>query len=466
MRIRWRIFSFLFGFGFVAYVQQKSITVAAERMMPELGLSQLQIGWLLQAFVLGYAIFQMPGGVFGQRLGARRTFVIIGLTAFLATVATPLAPAVFSGQALFLALLGVQVMLGCAQGAIFPVSAGVFEAWFPPDRWSLVQGLQTMGLGLGAALAPPLIATLMANQGWQLALLWASLPALVLIALWAWYGRNTPHEHPSVSPKELAEIGTLDPATGGGLQPGDDNRVHSSISFKQLLRLLGNRNVLLLAISYLCMNYTFYLLSTWVFLYLVQERKFSLLESGWLATAPPLVAALGAGVGGAVTSILCRKFGDRWGFRLVPLVAMPAAAVLLLLAVNATNPYLAVVALATCFGCVELTEGAFWGGGMAVGRGDTMAVCGFMNTGGNLGGIIGIPIVAHFSGQHLWSVAFWVGAGFALLSALAWLGIDVAAPIAAGSPPVDAGSLRDDAGPPRDYAQSPDAVGMPGHVGQ
>src|SRR5882757_2903123 len=241
-RIRWRIFSFLFGFGFIAYVQQKSITVAAERMMPELGLSQLQIGWLEQAFVLGYAIFQMPGGVFGQRLGARRTFVIIGLTAFLATVATPLAPDLFSGRALFIALLAVQVLLGCSQGAVFPVSAGVFEAWFPPDRWSFVQGLQTMGLSLGAALTPPLIASLMATVGWQPALLWSSLPALVLIALWAWYGRDTPREHPGVSERELAEIGTHPAAPGAG----GDAAVHSSINLKQLLRLLGNRNVMLL----------------------------------------------------------------------------------------------------------------------------------------------------------------------------------------------------------------------------
>src|SRR5271170_2058731 len=92
IRIRWRIFSFLFGFGFLAYLQQKSITVAAARIMPELGLSQLQIGWLEWTFVLGYAIFQTPGGVFGQRHGARRTFVLIGSTAFLATVATPVAP--------------------------------------------------------------------------------------------------------------------------------------------------------------------------------------------------------------------------------------------------------------------------------------------------------------------------------------------------------------------------------------
>jgi ACS family glucarate transporter-like MFS transporter len=431
MRIRWRIFSFLFGFGFMAYLQQKSITVAAERMMPELGLTQLQIGWLEQAFVLGYAIFQMPGGIFGQRLGARRTFVIIGLTAFLATIATPLAPALWSGTALFAALLCAQVLLGCSQGAIFPVSAGVFEAWFPPLRWSFVQGLQTMGLALGAALAPPLIASLMATLGWRPALLLSSLPALALIALWAWYGRNTPGEHPAMTARELAEIGTHHGAQDGG-------GAAAALSLKRLLRLVGNRSVLLLAISYMCMNYTFYLLSNWVFLYLVQERRFSLLESGWLAAAPPLAAALGAGIGGLATGSLCRRFGDRWGFRLLPMMALPAAAVLLLLAVDATNPYLAVVALATCFGCVELTEGAFWGAGMTVGRGDTMAVCGFMNTGGNLGGIISIPIVAYFSGQHLWFTAFLIGAGFALVAAVAWLGIDVVAPIAADSKPVDA----------------------------
>lgn len=442
VRVRWRIFLFLFGFGFLAYVQQKTITVAAERMMPELGLSQLQIGWLEQAFVLGYAIFQMPGGFLGQRLGARRTFVIIGLTAFLATVATPLAPDYFTGRGLFAGLLAAQVLLGCSQGAIFPVSAGVFEAWFPANRWSFVQGLQTMGLQLGAALTPPLIASLMAALGWQRALLWASAPALALIGAWAWYGRNTPREHASVSARELQEIeGAPDPAAAAaihaaaGAAPGSQVAdPHSSISLRQLWRLLANRNVLLLFVSYLCMNYTFYLLSNWVFLYLIQERKFPLLESGWLATAPPLAAALGAGLGGIATSLCCRRFGDRWGYRLLPVVALPASAVLLLCAVNAANPYLAVVALAACFGCVELTEGAFWGAGMTVGRGDTMAVCGFMNTGGNLGGIIGIPIVAYLSGHHDWNAAFFAGIGFALVSGLSWLLIQADRPV--GKEPV------------------------------
>ena len=69
IRIRWRIFGFLFAFGLLAYFQSKSITIAAERIMPELHLTQLQIGWLQQAFVLGYAAFQIPGGLLGQRWG-------------------------------------------------------------------------------------------------------------------------------------------------------------------------------------------------------------------------------------------------------------------------------------------------------------------------------------------------------------------------------------------------------------
>jgi len=413
VRIRWRIFSFLFGFGFVAYVQQKSITVAADRIMPDLHLSQLQIGLLEQAFVVGYALFQLPGGIFGQRVGARRAFTIIGLLAFAAMAATAMAPEVFSGEGIFLALVGAQLLLGVAQGAIFPVSAGVFGAWFPPHRWAFVQGLQTMGLQLGAAVTPPAVAALMLGLGWQQALFWISAPVLILIGCWAWYARNTPAEHPAMSTPELVEIG--------------DHRasvVDSTISFARLLRVLQWRSVYVIALSYLCMNYVFYLLSNWVFLYLVQERHFSVLESGWLATGPPLAAALGAGLGGVITNAALPRFGTRWGYRIVPLVALPLAGLLLLAAVRAGNAYLAVAMLAACYLVVELTEASYWGTAMTIGGSDTMAVSGFMNTGGNLGGIVGIPIVAYLSGHHEWNAAFFVGIGFAVVSGLSWLLID------------------------------------------
>ena len=412
-RVRWRIFAFLFAFGFIAYLQQKGLTVAAQRMMPELSLSQMQIGWLEWAFVLGYATFQFPGGVIGQRLGARRMFTIISLVAFAATVLTPLAPVALAGTLLYVALFGLQLVMGLAQGPIFPVGSGVMETWFRPEKWALIQGIQSAGLQFAAAATPPLVAYVMSAWGWQQALFWPALPAVLIIALWAWYARNSPAEHPSVTPEELAELGK-DTAP----QPP------TALDWRRLRHVLGDRSILLLTLSYVCMNYVFYLIANWCFLYLVQERHVNVLDSGWLATFPPLAAGLGAGIGGKLVDITCARFGTRWGFRVVPMIALPASGALLLITVNLSNAYAAVVALALAYFVVELCEGPFWGGVMFVARSDTMAAGGVMNTGGNGGGLIGIPIVAYLSGNGHWTLAFVIGAVSALLGAVAWLGID------------------------------------------
>jgi len=413
VRVRWKIFLYLFGFGFVAYLQQRGLTVASYDMMPHLHLSQMQIGWLLQSMLLGYTALQFPGGIIGQRVGARWMFVIISLIAFAATLGTPLAPLLLSGTALFAALLAAQLLLGASQGPIFPVSAGVFEAWFPSRQWPLVQGLQSMGLQLGAALTPPLIASLMVSFGWQRALAWSTLPVLALIAGWAWYGRNTPEEHPRVS---AAELGELDAQAAP--------RVDQAISWRGMWELMRNRDVLALTASYICMNYVFYLLANWSFLYLVQERHFTRLEGGWLASTPPLAAAIGAGVGGQLASVLGERYGVRTGLRIIPLLSLPAAGVLQLAAVDASNAYLAVVALALCFAAVEMNEGPYWAAIMHVGRADSMAASGLLNTGGNLGGLICTPIVAYLSGHHAWTLAFLIGTAFAAVSAGLWLVVD------------------------------------------
>jgi sugar phosphate permease len=310
--------------------------------------------------------------------------------------------------------------MGLAQGPVFPVSSGVIEAWFRPERWALVQGLDSMGIQIAAALTAPLIAYLMHVFGWQNALFWPALPTLGLIALWAWYGRNTPAEHPRTSAAELAELGTDRGA-----------EVQTAISGRRLRHLVSNRSILLLSLSYICMNYVFYLIANWCFLYLVQERHFNILEGGWLAAAPPLAAAAGAGIGGELASRACARFGFRWGFRIVPLVALPTAGALLLMTVHLGNPYGAVVALALCYGIVELTEGSYWAATMFVARADTMSATGVLNTGGNVGGLIGIPIVAYLSGHGAWTAAFVIGTLFALAAAACWMGIDALRPFVA-----------------------------------
>src|SRR5580704_13770058 len=118
--IRWRILAMLVAFCFVGYVQRTSVAIAAERMMATLGLSQVQVGWLLTAFLVGYTLFQVPGAIVGGWLGARRTVTGIGLLTVLATCATSLAPTVSVAAALFPILLLARFTLGVAQAALFP----------------------------------------------------------------------------------------------------------------------------------------------------------------------------------------------------------------------------------------------------------------------------------------------------------------------------------------------------------
>jgi len=143
---------------------------------------------------------------------------------------------------------------------------------------------------------------------------------------------------------------------------------------------------------------------------------------------PPLAAAAGAGIGGKLVGVSCARFGNRWGFRIVPMTALPAAGALLLLTVHLGNAYAAVAARALADAVVELTEGPVWGATMFVARADTMSATGILNTGGNVGGLIGIPIVAYLSGRGEWTAAFAIGAVFSLVGAAAWLYVDAEQP--------------------------------------
>ena len=412
MRVRWQIFGFLSAFAMLSYVQRTSLGVAAENIMPELQLSQMQIGWLNAAFATCYAFAQLPGGVLGQRYGARLTFTIVGLVGLVATLATPLAPVVLSGTALFLALLAAQGLLGASQGPVFPMVAAVFETWFPQRQWAITQGLNTLCMNIGGAMTPLLIVVLTGHFGWQGALLWIALPAAILTATWAWYGRNTPRAHPRVTAAELAELDT------------DETAEPTRMTRARILKIIGDRDVRLLTFSYFCMNYVFYLLGSWSFLYLVQQRSFTGLESGFAGTLPWIGAGIGAGVGGYLSDGMSARIGFRWGYRLVPLCALPAAGLLLLATISAASAYVAVLALMATFFAIELNEGAYWAAAMRVGRADAAAAAGVMNTGGNLAGMVSAPIVGALSGSGHWNATFVIGTGFALVAAACWLAID------------------------------------------
>ncbi len=169
-------------------------------------------------------------------------------------------------------------------------------------------------------------------------------------------------------------------------------------------RILGQRDVLLLTFSYFCLNYVFYLLGTWSFLYLVQERSFTGLESGFAGMLPWIGAGIGAGIGGYPRG----RHGDAasaiaGAIGCVPMISMPLAGLLLLVAVSVSAPYAAVLALMATFFMIELNEGAFWAATMRVARSDTGAATGVLNTGGNFAGMVSAPIIGALSGAGNWN---------------------------------------------------------------
>lgn len=413
VRVRSWVLALLFAFAFTGYVQRTSVAIAAERMMPELGLTQVQVGWLLTAFLFTYSAFQLVGALVGLRFGARRTLTWLGLATVFASCATALVPSLAAGGALIVALLLARSLLGVAQAALFPVASGTIRDWFPVGAWASAQGLLVTGLWLGAAATPPLVAWLMQEHGWRVALVASSVPSLLLVALWYGYSRDLPAEHAAVSAAELAELAANPPGAAG-----------SPVSMRRVLRVLGDPQILRITASYFSVNYVFYLVTFWSFLYLVQERHVSVLEGGWLASLPFVVAGISTAAGGWLADHLRARWGDRIGMRILPLVGLPCSALFLYLTVSATSPRWAVAALCLGFACVEVTEGSFWGATMRLAPADTMAATAVLNTGGNLGGVVATPIIAALSAHHDWSAVFATGAVTSLVAAALWLTID------------------------------------------
>jgi ACS family glucarate transporter-like MFS transporter len=412
--VRWLILACLFGLSFFGYIERTQISIVGESMMQELHLSQRLFGWLVTAFLAAYTVFQVPTAILGEYLGARRALTLAVGGAILAICVTALTPRLASTSAVVVILLSAQVVLGATQAALFPVMSGAIERWLPTGRWGSAQGLLIAGSWMGSAVTPPLVSTLLLLVGWRASMVVICVPVLLLLTYWQRYARDSPAEHPDVSPEELAEL--------------DANRAPSAaarINLARVIRLLTNPQIQMITISYFLTNYVFYLVMFWSFIYLRQERHLTVLESGWLASLPFLAAAFSSAVGGRISDYLCLRIGLPWGMRVLPLVALPAAALFLWLTSIAQGAYLSVAALCVAFGWCELLEGPFWSGTMRIAPTDTMTATAILNTGGNLGGVVATPAIAALSAGHRWGAVFAIGAMVSLGAALLWLRISV-----------------------------------------
>lgn len=406
--IRWRVLSVLIFLSFVSYLLRGNLSIAAPTMMAELHLSEIQWGWVMAAFPLGYALFQLPGGLLGDRFGPRRVLTLITLAWTALIVLTSMVPAAGAASATLIlgSLLLVQFIVGAAHAPVFPVMGVNIQRWFPIGNWALPTGLTSSGLTLGLAGTASLLPWMMGQFGWRTSFIALAPMGLLGAALWWWYGRDDPVMHSSVNAEELAMI-----AVGRDVS---DQANSTGPAWHQVLR---NRDVLLLTLSYACMNFVFYLVFSWGFYYLVKVRGFAAQEAGFLTSAQWIFAGAGAALGGWAGDFQCRRLGLRWGYRTVILTSMVLSAVLLLGAAFTTSAYLAAAMIGLCFFFNQSTEGSYWASSTAIGGHHVGAACGVMNTGANAMGFVNALLLALVADRFGWTVAIAIGAGFALLGA-------------------------------------------------
>jgi ACS family glucarate transporter-like MFS transporter len=281
--------------------------------------------------------------------------------------------------------------------------------------WALPNSLGNAGLTLGAAATGPIIAWLMSSFGWRMSFTLTAPLAVVLAAVWWWYTRDTPAEHPAVGAGELALIERD--------RPPCFRAASDAAPAGAAWRILRDPQVLLLTLSYFCSNYVFYFFFNWLFIYLVENRGFKVLEGGYYAAIPWIVGAVGAVAGGVACDRLSLSMGKRRSHRLVAMLGMLASGGLLLAAAVAASPLAAVALLSLCLACQQMTDAVYWSAGISVSGRHAGAATGVMNTGGNAVGGVGALLVPLTVRSFGWPAALATGAAFAALGALLWLKI-------------------------------------------
>jgi ACS family glucarate transporter-like MFS transporter len=405
----------------VSYMERVNVSAVGDFMMRDFQLDQPMMGQLFSAFLLGYALCQYPAGLLADRFGPRRVLGGAVLAWGICTVLTGMVEnlVVVSWIGIFPTLLVIRFLLGVFESPTYPAAGRCISRWVGPTGRAGANAIVIAGISVGSALTPPLLAHLATAWGWQMALLCIAGPAFVLAIIWLLYARDEPAQ------ANLSE----------------QARMTWRETWASAPKLLTNKNLWVLTLSYALQNYISYIFVFWFFLYLVQVRHFDMLEGSWLATMPWLLALVTTPLGGVISDELVRRLGYPWGRRLWPLLAMQLAAVLLFLGARAEHPYFAVALLTLCQGLVMSVEGAFWASMTEIAPEQAGAGGGILNMGGNLGGFLSptvTPIVAAYFG---WVAALAIGAGLSVLSALLWFLVTF--PARASMTPVSAVSAID-----------------------
>ena len=428
-RLRWLIIWLVFIVSAVSYLDRTNISIAAQQIRSEFAISQVQLGTVLTAFILGYALTQPFAGRLADRFGGQRVISWGIVWWSVLTVLTACVSAGFAGA--FALLLVVRVLLGIGESVIYPASNRLVANWIPVHERGLANGLIFAGVGFGAGVAPPLITFIMIDYGWRAAF-WASAAiGVVVLVIWMWLARERPSDHAGISAEERDYIETgLSVAAAASVRQDEDVR---PLSWREIL---GNRHMRLLTLAYFCFGYTAFIFFTWFFTYLSTVKNLDLKSSGWYGMLPFIAMSVACAFGGWFSDRLTVSRGKRIGRCFTAAFGMALAGICVALATQVEDARFAAMVLAAGSGSLYLSQSAFWTLSADYGRSSAGAVSGVMNMGCQLGGAAVAQVTPIIAESFGWTSSFLVTAAAAGIGAVCWLMIDPHAEMRPG--PVEA----------------------------
>ena len=405
-RVRHRVAGMTVLLGMITYLDRTCISITAPYIMHDLRLTRIQMSFVFSAFTLAYAIFEMPSGWWGDRVGTRRvlTRIVAWWSAF-----TMLTGAAWS----YASLLATRFLFGAGEAGCWPNVTRTLSRWFPQTERGTAQGFFFMGAQLAGGFTPVLVTALLGRLSWRSIFAIFGSVGFIWVVVWRLWFRDEPSEHPAVRAEELEWIEKgrkiATPSAGG----------------TPWKALLANRMTALVCIMYFTQSYGFNFYVTWLPTYLKNVRGFASVSLGVLAGLPLTLSVLAVLLGGLATDRLSIRFGLRAGRALVGGAGLLAAGACLMAGTFTANPISSAVLIALGGASANFMLPAAWGTCVDMGGPHAGTLSAAMNTSGQIAGVLSPVIVALFVEWFgSWSAPLYLTAGLYLAGATCWAWIN------------------------------------------
>jgi len=271
---------------FILFVDRVNLAAAAGVIQKDLGLSNIALGLAFSAFNYAYAPFQLVGGWFADRFGARRTLTVCGLVWSTTTIVTGAVTGLAS-------LFAVRLVLGMGEGATLPAATRALANWTSLASRGTAVGVTHAAGRLGAGAAAPIVAFLITWFSWRFSFVALGIVSAFWAALWWWSFHEDPQQHPRITSAELAALPAADPAKKTGSGP---------VPWRRLIPRVAP-----LMIIYFCQGWTGWLYVTWMPSLFQKNYDLDLKKSSFSYAAMLFCAMIAELLGGVVTDYLLRR---------------------------------------------------------------------------------------------------------------------------------------------------------------